>query len=391
MKRAWLVVLAIALLAAGCSHSKREPEAAEGQKGSGLVHIGAEAQKHFGLQVEPVQVHELNEYLQVPGTVQPTDSRVNTVRPLARGRLHDVLVRVGDRVRKGQPLATYDNIEAGELTSQLAGSHAELERLRVQERTLARQADRSRALADIGAVPKKEFEQASADQQAAQQSIRSQESVIAGLMARLRRFGVTQTDAQAAPITTITSPMSGVVTKLDASPGEVIEATSALFTIADLTTVWVQAEVYEKDLGRIRVGQPAFISVDTYPDQPFTGHVKYVSDVLEPQTRTAKVRCEVPNSDMRLKLDMYASVNLPTTFSRRTLAVPAGAIQEVGDKTVVFVRKTATEFEPRWVSAGNTVRDLVEITNGLQEGEPVVKAGAFHLKSILVGKDLGEE
>ena len=94
---------------------------------------------------------------------------------------------------------------------------------------------------------------------------------------------------------------------------------------------------------------------------------------------------------MRLKLDMYANVNLPTTFSRRTLAVPAGAIQEVGDKTVVFIRKTATQFEPRWISAGNTVRDLVEITNGLKDGEPVVKAGAFHLKSILVGKDLGEE
>jgi cobalt-zinc-cadmium efflux system membrane fusion protein len=94
---------------------------------------------------------------------------------------------------------------------------------------------------------------------------------------------------------------------------------------------------------------------------------------------------------MRLKLDMYANVNLPTTFSRRTLAVPVGAIQEVGDKTVVFIRKTPTRFEPRWVTAGNRVRDLVEITHGLAEGEPLVTAGAFHLKSILVGKDLGEE
>ncbi len=390
MRYAWWTVTALVVLSTACSHSKREP-AAEDKKESGLVEISAEAQKHFGLQVEAAQVHELNEYLQVPGTVQPTDSRVNTVRPLARGRLHDVLVRVGDRVRKGQPLATYDNIEAGELTAQLASARAELERLRVQERVLARQTERSRALADIGAVPKKEFEQASADQQAAAQSIKSQEGVISGIVARLRRFGASQTDVQATPVTTITSPIAGVVTKLDASPGEVVESTSALFTIADLSTVWVQAEVYEKDLGRLRVGQSAFITVDTYPNQPFTGRVTYVSDVLDPQTRTAKVRCEVPNGDMRLKLDMYANVNLPTTFSRRTLAVPTGAIQEVGDKTVVFIRRTATQFEPRWISAGNTVRDLVEITNGLKEGEPVVKAGAFHLKSILVGKDLGEE
>jgi hypothetical protein len=94
---------------------------------------------------------------------------------------------------------------------------------------------------------------------------------------------------------------------------------------------------------------------------------------------------------MKLKLDMFASVNLPTTFSRQALTVPAGAIQTVGDKTVIFVRKSPTKFEPRWVTAGNTVKDLVEITNGLNAGEPVVKAGSFHLKSILTGKELGEE
>lgn len=389
MKTAWLAITMAALIG-GCSQSKRGAAPADEKGESGLVEISVEAQKHFGMQVEAAQVHELNEYLTVAGNVQAVDSRMNTVRPLARGRLHDVLVRVGDRVVKGQPLATYDNIEAGELAMQLAGARADLERLRVQERNLMRQTDRSRALADIGAVPKKEFEQASADLQSAQQSIKAQESLLTGILARLRRFGVPQTDTQSTPITTITSPFDGVVTKQEASPGEVVESTSALFTIADLSTVWVQAEVYEKDLGRLRVGQSALITVDTYPNHQFTGKVTYVSDFLDPQTRTAKVRCEVPNGDVRLKLNMFASVNLPTTFSRRTLAVPAGAIQEVGDKTMVFIRKTATQFEPRWVSAGNTVRDLVEITNGLQEGEPVVKAGAFHLKSILVGKDLGE-
>lgn len=387
-KACWGIGLVIFI--AGCSPSKPDTPVEE-KRASGLVEITVEAQKHFGMQVEAVQVHELNEFLQVPGTVQPIDSRVNTVRPLARGRLHDVLVRVGDRVAKGQPLATYDNLEAGELVAQLAIARADLERLLGQERNLARQTDRSRALAEIGAVPKKELEQASADQQSAQQSIKSQESVIEGILARLRRFGISQTDIQSTPITTITSPFAGVVTRQEASPGEVVESATALFTIADLSAVWVQAEVYEKDLGRLRIGQSALITVDTYPNQPFKGKVTYVSDFLDPRTRTARVRCEVPNTGVRLKLDMYANVSLPTTFSRKTLAVPVGAIQEVGDKTVVFIRKTATQFEPRWVTAGNTVRDLVEISNGLKEGEPVVKAGAFHLKSILVGKDLGEE
>ncbi len=391
MRRELRILLALAACIAGCSHNKPETAPADEQKASGLVHISTEAQKHFGIQVEAVQIRELNEYLQVPGTVQAIDSHVNTIRPLARGRLHEVLVRVGDRVTKGQALATYDNVEAGELAAQLASARAELERLRVQERNLARQTERTRSLADIGAVPKKDVDQAATDQQGMQQSIKSQEGSIAGIVARLQRFGIAQTNISSTPITTISSPMAGVVIKQEASPGEVVESSTALFTIADLSVVWVQAEVYEKDLGRIRMGQPAFVAVDTYADRQFTGKVTYISDFLDPRTRTAKVRCEVANADTRLKLDMFASVNLPTTFSRKTLAVPAGAIQDVGDKTIVFVRKTGTDFEPRWVSSGNTVRDLVEISHGLQEGEPIVKAGAFHLKSIMVGKDLGEE
>lgn len=391
MNRQWLL-LATVMFVSGCSRGMPEAEpVANKEPADGLVEISEEAQKHFGLTVESAEVHTLNEYLAVPGTVQPTDSRVNTVRPLARGRLHEVLARVGDRVRQGQLLATYDNIEAGELAAQLLSARAELERLRVQERNLARQTERARALAEIGAVPKKDLEQATAEQQALQQSIRAQDSVVAGTVARLHRFGITQAETPALPLTRITSPLSGVVTKQDASPGEVIESTSALFTVADLSVVWVQAEVYEKDLGRIRLKQPAFISVDTYPNQPFTGTVTYVSDFLDPQTRTAKVRCEVRNTDSRLKLDMFATVELPTTFSRRSLAAPAGAMQEVGGRTVVFVRKTATRFEPRRVLPGKRVRDLVEITQGLTEGEPIVTSGAFHLKSILVGKELGEE
>ena len=125
-KACWGIGLVIFI--AGCSPSKPDTPVEE-KRASGLVEITVEAQKHFGMQVEAVQVHELNEFLQVPGTVQPIDSRVNTVRPLARGRLHDVLVRVGDRVAKGQPLATYDNLEAGELVAQLAIARADLERL----------------------------------------------------------------------------------------------------------------------------------------------------------------------------------------------------------------------------------------------------------------------
>ena len=126
-----------------------------------------------------------------------------------------------------------------------------------------------------------------------------------------------------------------------------IDAGHETFTVANLSKVWVQAEVYEKDLGRIHLGQNAAIKVDTYPDESFSGRVVYISDVLDPQTRTARVRCEVDNQDHRLKTDMFVNVDLPTLSSKQGIAVPSSALQTVEGKTVVFVRHSPTKFEAR--------------------------------------------
>jgi cobalt-zinc-cadmium efflux system membrane fusion protein len=255
----------------------------------------------------------------------------------------------------------------------------------------SKQVDRNQKLSDIGAAPLKDYEQSRAEFQALEESQRSQEAVIAGLTTRLRRFGKSDSDPTVAVVTAITAPFDGIITKAVTAPGELVEPSTELFTVADISRVWVQAEVYEKDLGRLQVGQSAIIHVDTYPDERFAGKVTYISDALDPQTRTAKVRCEVANDRIRLKLDMFATVQLPTTFSRQAIAVPVGALQQLETKTVVFVQRSAAQFEAREITAGKNVNGLVEVLAGLREGEAVVIVGAFHLKSIIAGKDLGEE
>ena len=391
MKRTWMVVAGCLWLAA-CS--KTRPEAAPekaAQQESGLISMELAAQKRVGLEIAPAMRVLLDEYLQVTGTVQPVNSRVGQVRSMARGRVLDVLAKVGDRVRAGQELARIDNLDAGELAAQMFSARAELQRLKVLQAGQARQVERNRKLAEIGATPKKDYEQSRAEQQAMEESARSQDGVISGIGARLRRFGRTDADPNAPVVTAVTALFDGIVTKAVVAPGEVVDAGAELFTVADLSRVWVQAEAYEKDLGRIRVGQPAIIHVDTYPDQAIAGQVTYISDALDPQTRTAKVRCEVANASLRLKLDMFATVQLPTTFKRRSLAVPDGAIQQLDGKTVVFVRRGETQFETREIRPGKTVKGQVEVLAGLRDGENVVIAGSFHLKSIVAGKNLGEE
>ncbi len=325
------------------------------------------------------------------GTVQPIDSKIVHVRPLARGRITNVTVRLGDRVQTGQELARMDNIDASEAASELVSARAELQRLRVQLAAQTRQTDRQRKLSEIGAVPAKEYEATLAEHASTEELIRVQDTKIAGLMAKLRRFGVTDAPAAGGVNTSTQAPFAGVITKTEAASGAVVDSDDELFTIADLSHVWVQAEVYEKDLGRVQLGQPAFIRVDTYPDVRFSGKVTYISDILDPQTRTARVRCEVANPGTRLKLDMFATVELPTNFRRTATSVPVSAVQQLDNRNVVFVRESQTKFRIRPVDLGKQVKEQVEVLSGIKEGELVVTQGAFHLKSIVAGKELGEE
>jgi cobalt-zinc-cadmium efflux system membrane fusion protein len=395
MKRFIVLSLCSALLFAGCNRKNAQKEEGESQaesaNKSNLVEISVSAQQHIEMVVAPAALTQLNEYLRATGTVQPIDSRIGVVGPLARGRIAEVRARVGDRVESGQTLAVFDNIEAGELLSQEQSARADLERLKAQLIPATRQAERCRHLADIGAGAEKDFESSKAEKEGIEADVRSQQALIDGIRQRLLRFGVSDDSSRSTFLTPLKAPFSGVVTKAQASPGDVVDAGRDVFTVADLSRVWVQAEVYEKDLGRVRIGQSAFITVDTYPNQSFEGKVAYISDVLDPQTRTARVRCEVANHDLRLKTDMFANIELPTKFSKQAISVPASALQEVEGKNVVFIRHSATQFEKREVEKGVTVNNQTEIVSGLKPGEPIVTQGAFHLKSILASGELGED
>lgn len=376
----------------GCSSGPKETgkKNEEAKQKSKLLEMTTQAQQHVGLRTTRVAFKELQEYLHVVGTVQPIDTRIGHVRPLTRGRVQRVDVRVGDRVSAGQALATFDNIEAGEVLAQYQGALAELQRLKLQQASAQRIAERNNELSDLGAIAKKNAELSRVEAQSAQDSVRVQESVVAGLVSRLRRFGVEQVNVSN-PSTVIRAPFAGVVIKAQTAPGDVFDADRELFSIADLSHVWVQAEVYEQDLGRVKVGQPAVITVDTYPGEKFQGQVTYLGDILDPQTRTARVRCEVANPGIRLKLDMFASIELPTHFNRRALVVPASAIQHLNGNSVVFIRKTPTGFEVRPVKTGKTLDEETEIQSGLQEGEQAVSVGSFHLKSVALSGQIGEE
>jgi cobalt-zinc-cadmium efflux system membrane fusion protein len=389
MKYLMTLVLCGMLIVTGCKKKSNENSAEDAAKPNGLIPMSLSAQQHVGLVVTPAAVTRMKEYLHATGTVQPIDNRIASVRPLARGRIVEVHAKVGDRVAAGQTLAIFDNLEVGDLIAQLQAANSAQEETKARLIPARRQTERSRRLADIGAGAEKDTESSLAEQKELEANLRAQQAATRSIEVRLRRLGASTNGGS--HLTALKSPFAGVVAKASVSVGDLIDESREVFSVADLSRLWVQAEVYEKDIGRIRVGQDARVHVDTYPNQIFSGRVTYISDMLDPQTRTARVRCEVANPDSKLKTDMFASIELPTDVDKEAIAIPSGAIQQVDGKNVVFLRRGQAQFEKREIETGTTIDGQIEIVHGLAPGDAVVTQGAFHLKSILVGGELGEE
>lgn len=361
------------------------------------------AQRNVGLKDEEVTTRNVVETLQVTGSVGPNETRVGHIRPLTQGRILSVAVRVGDVVRAGQTLAVYDNIELGETLGQYGVAMAEMQKAVAAAGTSEKSRERARNLVTMGAVAQAELERRDADYATALAGINSQRAELARIEEKMHRFGLTDEEIKATVDTsgghghrevsrsTLRAPFSGVVTKYDVAEGEVVGSDRELFTIADLSTVWVQADVYEKDISVVRKGLSVKVSVDSYPGEFFDGRITYVSDALDPKTRTAKVRCEVPNPGGRLKLDMFASIEIPTPKGRSAVMVPATAIQQIDDRQLVFVRVGETEFERRDVKLGSREGDFVEIVSGVKLGDRVVTKGSFDVKSTLLREQIGEK
>jgi RND family efflux transporter MFP subunit len=204
---------------------------------------------------------------------------------------------------------------------------------------------------------------------------------------RLRRWDMGEAEIQeleqrgaAFETVPVRSPASGVIVEKTAIEGMHVTPGQTLFRIADLSVVWVEADVYERDMAAVRVGQSATVTVDAYPDQRFAGRATNVYPFVEEQTRTMKVRFELPNPRGLLKPGMYANVQLVASPSS-ALAVPADAVLDSGSEQVVFVALGEGYFEPRRVRTGRRIDTRVEITEGLKEGDDVATGATFFLDS----------
>ncbi len=369
---------------------------------SDVVRISIDSQRDIGIVVEPAAMRSLQGSLPATGVVSEDPGRVAHIRTPARGLIEKIYAKLGDRVSAGDRLVEYDNIELGLAIGEYQGAQAELRRsltdLDVKTKILAR----SREMLRVGAVAQTTHDLREAEFKDAEAKAAGARAAVSKIAEQIRRFGWADRDMGRLPSeytasdhtvshSILKAPFAGVVTSHHAVQSEFVEPGTELLAITDMSSVWVLADVYEKDLAHIRAGQPVRVRVASYPQQTFTGTITYVTDVIDAKTRTAKVRCVVGNESGLLKLEMFATVEIPSGQTGPILAVPSSSVQQIDGRPVVFVRTAEAEFRKREVRTGAESEGYTEIRSGLKAGEAVATRGSFVVKTALLKHLIGGE
>ncbi|KAB2970671.1 efflux RND transporter periplasmic adaptor subunit [Zoogloea sp.] len=347
-----------------------EGEGEEPSTAAGALRISTEKIQKLGVRTEAAEVRSLERSLRVAGRVEIDERRSFTIAPKFEGYVERLHVNVtGQPVSKGQPL--FDAYSPELVSAQ-------------REYTIAAQG--VEALRDAGS------EAQAGMRQLAESSL-----------SRLRNWDIPEDEIRALAKSgtskrtlSFRSPVAGIIVEKKAVQGMRFMPGEVLYQVADLSSVWVQADVFEQDIGQIRVGAPARMRINAYPGKVFEGRISYVYPTLNPETRTVPVRVDLPNPGQLLKPSMFAQLELPVGGGRPVLVVPDSALIDSGTRQIVLVALGEGRFEPREVKPGGRSASHVEILDGLKAGEQVVVSANFlidaesNLKAAVNGFGAGQ-
>lgn len=373
-----------AVAPAGDTAPKSTAPEARGGEGAALALTPEQRQRH-GLKVEPVQMRAPEIRLAVTGKIAPNANRTVAIMPRGPGRVVQVNVQLGDTVQAGATLALVDSVEAASALAELAQSEsalaladAEYERAkRLVERKIGAGKDLMRAEAAV------------AQARAQRDKLRDQ----------LRLFGFTDAtlaDAKQRPpghrvVVPLVAPFRGTVIERQVAEGQLLDAAAVPFRLADLSVVWALLDVPEADVASVAVGQHAVIETAGATAIKHSGRIIHVGDIVEEQTRTVKIRVEVPNHERHFKPGMFVTARITTGAMGSTMVmIRKDAVVLLEEGPVVFVEDGA-RFRVRAVDVSPEMDGWLPVRQGLQAGERIVTAGTFILKAQLVKARMGED
>lgn len=383
------LAMAIALAACGkggavdpTAAAQAKPAASAGvakekhDEGSKELTLTTEEAERAGVKVEEIKAEALGETLVVTATIRPDQDKLARVAPRIEGRVTSAPAKLGDRVRAGQALATLDSVGVGEAHAAWVLAQSELR---------ITQADfkRAESLNAEEIIPRKDFLRAQSERDKAAAAVRAAAD-------RLRLLGGSP-NASGTGVSrfVVSAPFAGTVIEKKATLGDLASPGEAMFTIADLGRVWIQADLPEAALAKVRVGANAKVNVPSYPAETFSGRVGYIGAGLDKETRTVAARIEVANADGRLKPEMFATATIEVTGDKReVIALPDAAIVLMEGQPTVFVFEQGA-YQARLVQPGERTGGRTVLTAGVKAGDQVVTAGAYALKARKLKSQLG--
>jgi membrane fusion protein, heavy metal efflux system len=347
--------------------------------GESTLTIGSEQAQRAGIKIETVGERMSPETTgqQTTGVVQPNSYRETPVMSLVGGIVRSVGPELGQSVRKGQTIAVVSSNDLADAQTKYLAAFAELDEHHKHHA-------RTEKLVGIGAASREELEMATSKLKAAESDVANlrQRLLLLGLSSQ--RVSALRSTSQVSSEVSLPAPASGTVTSRTVNSGEVIEANKELLRVTDLSSVWVVAQVYEKDLGKVHIGSGASITTDAYPGRVFRGQVSYVDPKVDPQTRTAQARIELANPGQQLKIGMYVNVTFAALGAAESPVpvVPVTAVQNLGNRQVVFVATSDPNvFAIRPVRLGPEGNGYYPVLEGLSVGDRVVTEGSFMLRA----------
>ncbi len=376
------IAAALAVLAAGCGDGsngaggagdEHEEHAENGAPGMELVELDSTALAMAGIEIGVTDtVHSTA--LPATGTITYDQNRVSHIGPRTEGRILSLRTDLGARVRSGQVLAVLESPDVGATRADLHEAESMVEIARENY-------ERERRLEEQGISSRRELLEA-------ERELRQAEAALLRAGERLQALGAGHGDGSQF---TVTAPFDGVVVEKHATQGEVVGPSDQLFTVADLGRLWIELDIYERDLRRVALGQPVRVTTTAYPDRSFDGEIVYIGDILDPGSRTVRARVEVENLAGALRPGMFARAAIRVSGESSVVVVPRGAVQTIEGRQVVWVEgELPSRFRAQPVETGQTLQgDSIEILSGLDPNERIVTEGAFTLKAQLSKGEFG--
>lgn len=336
------------------------------------------------IQIKTITVKEnaIQSTLKAMGKVlAPRDSKA-IVGSTFPGRIIKLHAAIGQWVKKGDPLVTLECEEVGNAKSDYfkatTGYQLTKQNFEREERLFKK---------DIGA--KKDYLETRAQLEIARSSLVAAEKKLLLMGFSKQQVRELADTRNINPYVTLNAPIAGRVIRDNSLPGAMMDSLTGIMTILDPTTLCIDAEIYEKDLAKIKILQEVRITVPAYPGDIFTGCISYIGDIVHTETRTITVRTRVPNNDFKLKPGMFADINILLDQREKAVTVPIEAVLDDLDKKIIFI-KEGENFHCRTVEVGPTFNGNIEIKKGLAIGETIVVQGNYQLKSRLYEETLNQ-